>query len=144
MWRRSARPRSDMLWAIRRIVPPVSLSRRPGRLGSSRQTQGPYQPPFANPGATSTFAGFSPLSPISITQHDIRQPYLMQWNLSVDQQLPGRIGLSVSYVGTRGLHLWGQGDVNPCIPTAIVNGIPNWADTQGPGGTPAACPSVHM
>src|SRR5207249_12090772 len=48
---------------------------------------GPYQPPFTNPGATSTFAGFSPLSPISITQHDIRQPYLMQWNLSLDQQL---------------------------------------------------------
>src|SRR2546423_7353759 len=61
---------------------------------------GPYQPPFSNPGATSTFAGFSPLSPISITQHDIRQPYLMQWNLTVDQQLPGSVGLSVSYVGT--------------------------------------------
>ena len=105
---------------------------------------GPYQPPFTNPGSTSTFAGFSPLSPISITQHDIRQPYLMQWNLSLDQQLPGSVGLSVSYVGTRGLHLWGQGDVNPCIPTAIVNGNPNWANTQGPGGTPAACPSANL
>src|SRR5881409_3206884 len=103
---------------------------------------GPYQAPFTNPGATSSFAGFSPLSPISITQHDIRQPYLMQWNLTVDQQLPGSVGLSVSYVGTRGLHLWGQGDVNPCIPTGIVNGVPNWANTQGPGGTPAACPSA--
>src|SRR5207249_7383712 len=105
---------------------------------------GPYQPPFTNPGAERTFAGFSPLSPISITQHDIRQPYLMQWNLSLDQQLPGSVGLSVSYVGTRGLHLWGQGDVNPCIPTGIVNGVPYWANTQGPGGTPAACPSVNM
>ncbi len=105
---------------------------------------GPYQPPFSNPGATSAFAGFSPLSPINLTQHDVRQPYLMQWNLSVDQQLPGSVGLSVSYVGTRGLHLWGQGDVNPCIPTAIVNGIPNWANTQGPGGTPAPCPSTNI
>jgi len=105
---------------------------------------GPYQAPFTNPGATSSFAGFSPNSPINITQHDIRQPYLMQWNLSVDQQLPGNVGLSVSYVGTRGLHLWGQGDVNPCIPTGIVDGIPNWANTQGPGGTPAACPSANL
>jgi outer membrane receptor protein involved in Fe transport len=105
---------------------------------------GPYQPPFSNPGATSTFAGFSPLSPISITQHDIRQPYLMQWNLTVDRQLPAGVGLSVSYVGTRGLHLWSQGDVNACIPTAIVNGIPNWANTQGPGGTAAACPPANM
>jgi carboxypeptidase family protein/TonB-dependent receptor-like protein len=105
---------------------------------------GPYQPPFAFPGATPTFPGFSPRSPINITQHDIRQPYLMQWNFSVDQQLPGSIGLTVSYVGTRGLHLWGQGDVNSCIPTGIVNGLPNWANTQGPGGTPAACPTKNL
>src|SRR5207247_1685862 len=97
---------------------------------------GPYQPPFANPGATSTFAGFSPLSPISITQHDIRQPYLMQWNLSLDQQLPGSVGLSVSYVGTRGLHLWGQGDVNPCIPRLSSTGTPTGRTPRGQGVRP--------
>src|SRR5437870_8932790 len=67
---------------------PGFISANPGR----------SQPPFANPGETSTFAGFSPLSPISITHHDIRQPYLMPWNPTVDQQLLGRIVLSVSDV----------------------------------------------
>jgi outer membrane receptor protein involved in Fe transport len=105
---------------------------------------GPFQPPFIFPGATNTFQGFFPASPLSLTQHDIRQPYLLSWNFSVDQQLPGNIALTASYVGTRGLHLWGQGDVNACIPTGFVNGIPNWANTQGPGGTPTACPSRNL
>jgi hypothetical protein len=119
-------------------VTPASFS--PGFVSA---TPGPFQPPFTFPGATNTFQGFFPPSPISLTQHDIRQPYLMSWNFSVDQQLPGSIALTVSYVGTKGLHLWGQGDVNACIPTAFVNGIPNWANTLGPGGTPIACPSVN-
>lgn len=39
-------------------------------------------------------------APLNLTQHDIRQPYLKQWNVSVDQQLPGSISLTASYVGT--------------------------------------------
>jgi len=105
---------------------------------------GDFQPPFPFPGATSTFAGFFPAAPLNLPIHDIKQPYLKQWNVSIDQQLPGSIGLTASYVGTRGVHLWSQGDVNPCLPTAIVNGIPNWANTQGPGGTAAECPSANL
>ncbi|HEV2201659.1 MAG TPA: TonB-dependent receptor [Bryobacteraceae bacterium] len=105
---------------------------------------GPFQPPFIFPGATSTFQGFFPPSPLNIVQHDIRQPYLESWNFSIDQQLPGNVALTASYVGTKGLHLWGQGDVNACIPTGYVNGLPNWANTQGKGGAPAACPSTNL
>ena len=107
-------------------------------------TPGPWQPPFTNPGATNTFSGFAPTSPIGITRYDIRQPYLMSWNFSIDQQLPGNIALTASYVGTKGLHLWGQGDANACNPTGFVNGIPNWANTLGAGGTPMPCPSVNL
>lgn len=105
---------------------------------------GSYQPPFPFPGATNTFSGFFPLSPLGIPDHNIQQPYLKQWNVSIDQQLPASIGLTVSYVGTRGVHLWGQGDMNPCLPTSYINGIPNWANTQGPGGTPEECPSANV
>jgi hypothetical protein len=38
--------------------------------------------------------------------------------------------LTVSYVGTRGIHLWNGQEGNPCIPTAIdANGIPSWLNT---------------
>jgi hypothetical protein len=105
---------------------------------------GNYQPPFPFPGATSTFQGFFPLAPLNLATHDIKQPYLKQWNVSIDQQLPGNIGLTASYVGTRGVHLWGQGDANPCIATAVVNGMPNWANTLGPGGSALPCPSTNL
>jgi hypothetical protein len=83
---------------------------------------------FPNPGATNTFTGYSPLLPINLLEYAVHQPTLLQWNLSIDQQLPGGIGLTVSYVGTRGAHLWGTTDENPCQPTNVVgseNGIPN-------------------
>lgn len=97
---------------------------------------GPFEPPFPSPGATSTFAGYNPLAPLNLVNHFIDQPYLMQWNLTVDQQLPGDIGLSISYVGTRGVHLWGQSEGNPCQPTGFVNGIPDWINAAN-----APCPA---
>jgi hypothetical protein len=125
----------------RSLTPGFPPSFAPGFVSAN---PGPWQPPFINPGATNTFPGFSPTSPIGITQHDIRQPYLESWNFSVDQQLPGSVALTASYVGTKGLHLWTTGDANGCIPTGYVNGVPNWANTQGPGGTPTPCPSVNL
>jgi hypothetical protein len=72
---------------------------------------------FPAPGATNTFPGYEPYASFGSLQYTQHQPYVMQWNLSVDQQLPGGIGLTVSYVGTRGDHLWTDSDENPCQPT---------------------------
>jgi len=125
----------------RSLAPAFPTSFAPGFISAN---PGPWQPPFNNPGATNTFAGFSPTSPIGTPTHDIRQTYLESWNFSIDQQLPGGVALSASYVGTKGLHLWGQRDGNACIPTGYIGALPNWANTQGAGGTSAACPSVNL
>ena len=114
-------------------VPGIS-SFQPGFL---RQSPGPFQPPFFSPGNTATFPGYAPVAPLNVDDYNTSQPYLMQWNLTIDQQLPGGIGLSVSYVGTRGLHIWGQSEANPCQPTNFTNGFPNWvndANTECPAG----------
>jgi hypothetical protein len=78
--------------------------------------------------------------------YNIQQPYLMQWNMTVDHQLPGSMALSVSYVGTRGVHLWDNQENNPCLPTnnangpePLVPGFPNWYPTAV-GATPTSCP----
>jgi len=100
---------------------------------------GPFQPPFSGYGATSTFPGYSPFSPLNVDDYNANQPYLMQWNLSVDQQLPGGVGLTISYVGTRGVHIWGQSEANPCVPTGYDDAaktMPNWVN---PGNT--ECPA---
>lgn len=91
-------------------------------------------------GASTTFPifpGYGPLTPLNVDDYNVKQPYLMQWNLSVDQQLPFGVGLTVSYVGTRGVHIWGQSEANPCVPTGSdANGFPNWAN-----GANAECPA---
>ena len=51
-----------------------------------------------------------------------RQPYIMQWNLSVQREVLPSTLVGVSYVGTRGLFLNRQGDMNVAIPTIQTDG----------------------
>lgn len=50
-------------------------------------------------------------------------PYLMQWNLNVQREVIGGTVLTVSYVGSRGVHLISQHDLNPPIPTIDATGV---------------------
>jgi hypothetical protein len=59
-------------------------------------------------------------------QYYLHQPRLLQWNMSIQQQLSPSVVFTVSYVGTRGIHLWNGQEGNPCMPTAITNGVPSW------------------
>lgn len=95
------------------------------------------------------------------TEYNARQPYSMQYNLTVDRQLPGRIGLSVSYVGLQGRHLWTAGEGNPVLlPMAaslsgnayvpgntyystIANGVPYWSTTILGTPTVPGCANVN-
>jgi hypothetical protein len=45
-------------------------------------------------------------------------PYLQQWNLSIQKQLPWNLLWEISYVGNIGIHLWGQSEGNQ----PLVNG----------------------
>jgi hypothetical protein len=49
-----------------------------------------------------------------------KSPYMLQYNLSVQQQLPWDMGLSVGYVGNHGVHLPTVRDSNPIFPTSTV------------------------
>ncbi len=64
-------------------------------------------------------------------QYRLKQPYLDSWTASVQQQLPASATLTVAYVGTRGVHLMRNSEVNPNKATQITDGVPYWA----PGGT---------
>lgn len=95
--------------------------------------------PGALPALPLQYAG----KPIGVTgqgiEYDAQQPYNMQYNLTLEQQLPFTIGLSVSYVGTRGLHLWEKLETNPELPTSVVNGVSYWTPTAS---QPANCGSA--
>ncbi len=49
-----------------------------------------------------------------------RDPYVEQWSLYIQRELPGNVGLSLGYVGTHGLHLYGDNNRNlGHVPTAL-------------------------
>ena len=78
--------------------------------------------PFAALPLTFPSGGLVPQS----INYNAYQPHLMQYNLTVEHQFPGNMLLSVSYAGSRGVHLWTVEEGDPEIPT-VVNGIPYWS-----------------
>jgi hypothetical protein len=59
-------------------------------------------------------------------EYNVQQPNSIQYNLTVEQRLPGQMALAVSYVGYRGIHLWQVREGNPIPATNTVNGAPAW------------------
>ena len=130
-----------------------------GNIGTTLKQDSIGNPPFA--GLTDIFsAGVAhvdvPLTPAILnTQSNItpqfvdyhsKSPYMIQYNLSIQQQLPWGVGLGLAYVGNRGVHLFTIRDSNPIIPTSTgpcgdpasrcVNGaVPFW-DTGSPNYHP--------
>src|SRR5262249_51671946 len=51
---------------------------------------------------------------ITIDPH-LRIPYTYQFNLNIERELPGAIALEVGYVGTRGVKLIGNRDINQAV-----------------------------
>ena len=68
--------------------------------------------------------------------YNVQQPHTYQYNFTVDRQLPGGMGLAVSYVGLRGMNLWQIREGNP-IPSQTVNGVTGWFPFLC-GGVPSA------
>src|SRR5438093_11983281 len=52
--------------------------------------------------------------------YDLDQPRSLQYNFTVEQQMPLGMGLAVSYVGFRGIHLWTL-RAGYIIPTIALN-----------------------
>jgi hypothetical protein len=58
------------------------------------------------------------------------QPHVAQFNLTVEQRLPGSMALTVAYVGSRGAHLWTEEDQNAIPPTYVSpSGQQYWSTT---------------
>ena len=60
----------------------------------------------------------------------MKVPNILKYTLTIDRQLPLGLGLSVSYEGTRGLHLYQDEEGNPATPSAIINGRPYYTGLE--------------
>ena len=72
----------------------------------------PLPPEVASGGANVTTPQF--------IDYNWKGTYMIQWNASVQQQLPWDMGILVGYVGNHGVHLPTVRDSNPIFPTSTV------------------------
>ncbi|MBZ5643111.1 MAG: carboxypeptidase regulatory-like domain-containing protein [Acidobacteriia bacterium] len=88
------------------------------------QTAAAYTIPFVdvNGGLTGNFTSAQFGHALQMNDPNIKNPHSLQYNLTVEQQLPFGLGLSVSYVGNRGINLFALVEGNPVVPTNLVGG----------------------
>jgi hypothetical protein len=63
--------------------------------------------------------GFAPTFPASFMSipNQVVWPYMQQWHLDVQHELPAHLVVTASYVGSKGTHLGRQRDLNQLFPT---------------------------
>jgi hypothetical protein len=76
-----------------------------------------------------TFLPTDPLAAGTIDYYS-KNPYVLKWNLAIEQQLPGNMLLLAAYVGTHGIHLYQSIEGNLVEPAGVVGGFPYWAGGQ--------------
>ncbi|MGH9628824.1 MAG: TonB-dependent receptor domain-containing protein, partial [Bryobacteraceae bacterium] len=91
-----------------------SISQNPGATVSTSYVNSPGQLPrladtlFDDP-VQSVEGASTRLQPIDPAK---RTPYLQQWNLNIQRELPGSILFEIGYVGSKGTHLMERLDIN--------------------------------
>ncbi len=88
-------------------------------------------PQFPNP-----FPGAlpPPAQLVGIDYNTSQTPRMYQWNINIQRELFAATTLTVGYVGSRGVHLYGNRDINPIQPS-IVNGATVFGVPRGGGLT---------
>ncbi len=76
--------------------------------------------------------GSGAVSPQTI-DWNARQPYFMQYSLSIQREVAPDTLVSASYVGARGVHLQRLGEGNPCAPERLAVGLPFFAPLPAAG-----------
>jgi hypothetical protein len=78
--------------------------------------------------------GAVPGRSLQMGDYQDKSPHSLQYNLSVEHQMPLGIGLAVSYVGRRGINLFTGVEGNPTLPAAFVSGYPQYDVPKGLAG----------
>lgn len=64
----------------------------------------------------SVAAALSPLSAQTLVDPKLVNPYYQRWSLGIQRELPYRLTLDMSYVGSKGTRLYINEDANPLVP----------------------------
>ncbi len=75
---------------------------------------------FPNPPIEALSA--SAIGSIQVAEFEPSQPYMQQWNLSLNRELTPGVSLLVAYTGSRGTHLPSQRNINARVPEILPDG----------------------
>lgn len=76
-----------------------------------------------------------------VPYNTVTAPYQEQWNLNIQRDLGRGTVLTVGYVGSRGVHLFVQKNLNPSLPsTAVAPGC--GGNSNAPCATPTGSPCI--
>ncbi len=111
---------------------------------SSYWVANPIYPYNQSPTFITPFPTTSQTDPRNLVLHTLdyysKQPHILQYNLTVQQQLPGSFALTIGYVGSRGIDLFRISEQNPfktvqCTGPFCLPGQPFWGmDPTSPQG----------
>jgi hypothetical protein len=144
-------PFGDGKWAIRGGYG-IFFEHMNGNEANAESLQFSASPISVN-GSVSSISGYeniggapggppSPLNAISIP-NQVQWPYMQQWNLGVEHELPGHVLLSAAYVGSKGTHLTREYDLNQlqALPASenpfLAANLPITSADCGTPGTPS-------
>ena len=116
-----------------------------GNLGSALLQGGIATPPFSSrsnvqvpvgrplPFSLSLPLFFPPESvgkELRTVDYHVQQPHMLQYNFTVERQLPFSMGLTVAYGGSRGINLFQVKEGNPTVPQVLPDGRLFWTGTD--------------
>ena len=100
-------------------------------------------PPFSSfsaVGTPSTLALPLPFPDVGKTlrllDYNMKQPHMLDYNLTVERQLPWRMGLTLGYAGSRGFHIMQEKEGNPTVPQVQLDGQKFWPSPAAPRTNP--------
>jgi len=107
-------------------------------LSGAAQINATATPPFSGNNVLTTNVAFPhPVIPpgaagrsLRLVDFHIQQAHLLQYNLTVERQLPGSMAVSVAYAGSRGINLIQTKEGNPTYPSAKINGRDFWTGSE--------------
>ena len=108
-----------------------------GNLGNAMSASAGALPPFASLSRVSLAAGTVLTLPLAfppeaagnalrIVDYHLQQPHLLQYNLTVERQLPYTMAFTATYGGSRGLNLIQTKEGNPTVPQLLSDGRQFW------------------
>jgi len=63
---------------------------------------------------------------LRLTDYNLKQSHILDYNLTLERQLPWQMGLTLGYAGSRGINLMQLRDGNPTVPQILPDGRKFW------------------